>query len=213
MDNQASRSARGSGGRSPNVTVNNSSSRIDQQIAYVHNYSDYKMDPAASPAQRFAKALKLLAGKMPREAEKIIGKVVRDGYQSNEVAYYWALSLLSGRFFDNLSQEHFTILNKCSAMVDTNHRDGWMEALRVVTRFVGCLMYEVQHGRLDGADLTQVFLAYDALDGKRREEIRRHLDLMMTGALQDRMEARYADEVKSLRMDGEREKRAWKFFE
>ena len=68
-------------------------------------------------------------------------------------------------------------------------------------------MYEVRYGRLDGAELTQVFLAYDALDGKRREEIRRHLDLMMTGTLQDRMEARYAEEVKSLRMDGEREAR------
>lgn len=213
METQASSSARGGGGRSANVTVNNSESRVDQQIAYVHNYNDYKMDPAASPAERFAKAVKLLAGKMPREAEKIIGEAVQDGHQSNEVAYYWALSVLSGRFFDDLGQEHFAILNKCSAMVDTNRRDGWMAALRVVTRFVGCLMYEVRHGRLDSADLTQVFLAYDALDAKRREEIRRHLDLMMTGALQDRMEARYAEEVKSLRMDGEREKCAWKFFE
>jgi hypothetical protein len=213
MQTQASSSAKGRGGRSANVTVNNSDSRIDQQIAYVHNYNDYKMDPAASPAERFAKALKLLAGKMPREAEKIIGEVVRDGHQSNEVAYYWALSVLSGRFFDDLGQEHFFVLNKCSAMVDTNRRDGWMEALRVVTRFVGCLMYEVRRGQLDGANLTQVFLEYDALDGKRREEIRRHLDLMMTGALQDRMEAKYAAEVKNLRMDGEREERAWKFFE
>lgn len=213
METQASSSAKGGGGRSANVTVNNSDSRIDQQIAYVHNYSDYKMDPAASPAERFAKALKLLAGKMPREAEKIIGEVVRDGDQSNEVAYYWALSVLSGRFFDDLGPEHFAILNKCSAMVDTNLRDEWMKALRVVTQFVGCLMYEVRHGRLEGADLTPVFLAYDALDGKRREEIRRHLDLMMTGALQDRMEARYAEEVKRLRMDDEREKHAWKFFE
>lgn len=213
METQASSSAKGGGGRSANVTVNNSDSRIDRQIAYVHNYNDYKMDPAASPAERFAKALKLLAGKMPREAERIIREVVRDGYQSNEVAYYWALSVLSGRFFDDLGQEHFATLNKCSAMVDTNRRDGWMEALRVVTRFVGCLMYEIRYGRLDGADLTQVFLAYDALDGKRREEIRRHLDLIITGALQDRMEARYAEEVKSLRMDGGREKHAWKFFE
>ena len=87
------------GADGPNVTVNNSDSRIDQQIAYVHNYNDYKMDPAASPAERFAKALKLLAGKMPREAEKIIGEVVQDGYQSNEVAYYWALSVLSRAVF------------------------------------------------------------------------------------------------------------------
>ena len=213
MGSEANSSARSGSGRSANVRVNNSRSKIDQQIAYVHNYNDYKMDPAASPAERFAKALKLLAGKMPREAERIIGEVVRDGHQSNEVAYYWALSVLSGRFFDDLGQEHFAMLNRCSAMVDANRRDGWMEALRVITRFVGCLMYEVRYGRLDDADLTQVLLAYDALGGKRREEIRRHLDLMMTGALQDRMEARYAEEVKSLRMDGEREKRVWKFFE
>jgi hypothetical protein len=214
METNAKYSAK-DGGRSAKVTVNNNGDRstIDQQIAYVHNYNDYKMDPDASPAERFSKALKLLAGKMPREAEKIIGEVVHGGHQSNEVAYYWALSILSGRFFDDLSQAHFATLNKCTAMVDASRRDGWMEALRVVTRFVSCLMSEVLRGGPGDADLTQVFLAYDALDGKRREEIRRHLDLMMTGALQDRMETRYAEEVKSLRMDGEREKRAWKFFE
>jgi hypothetical protein len=216
MGTQASSSARGGGdGPGVNVTINNTGdhSRIDDQIAYVHNYNYYKMDPAASSAERFATALKLLAGKMPRDAEKIIGEVVRDGYQSHKVAYYWALSLLSGRFFDDLGQEHFATLNRCTAMVDKNRRDGWMEALRVVTQFVSCLIYEVRYSRLDGAKLTQVFLAYDRLDGQRREEIRRHLDLVMTGALQDRMENRYVDEAKSLRMDGEREKRAWKFFE
>jgi hypothetical protein len=212
MDNQARRSANG-GRRSVNVNINNDSSTIDQQIAYVHNYNDYKLDPSASPAERFAKALKLLAGKMPREAEKIISEAVQDGCRSNEVAYYWALSVLSGRFFDELGQDDFATLNKCTAMVDTSLRDQWMRALDVVTQFVGCLIYEVRHGKLDGAALTLVFTAYDGLDDKRREEIRRHLDLMMTGALQDRMEARYAAEVKNRRMDGGREKHAWKFFE
>jgi hypothetical protein len=212
MEDRARYSARD--GRSANVTINNGDrSRIDTEIAYVHNYNEYKMDSAASPAERFTQALKLLAGKMPREAEKIIGEVVRDGHRSNEVAYYWALSVLSGRFFDDLSQEQFATLNKCSALVNTNGWDGWLRALRVVTQFVGCLMYEVREGRLDRAGLTQVFQAYDALDDKRREEIRRHLDLMMTGALQDRMETRYAKEVETRRFDGEREKHAWKFFE
>jgi transcription initiation factor TFIIIB Brf1 subunit/transcription initiation factor TFIIB len=92
MENQTRRTS--NGGRRPvNVNVNNTgdSSRIDQQIAYVHNYTDYKMDPSAAPAERFAKALNLLAGKMPREAEQIIGEAVQDGLRSNKIAYYWAL--------------------------------------------------------------------------------------------------------------------------
>jgi hypothetical protein len=171
------------------------------------------MDPAATPAERFAKALNLLAGKMPREAEKIIAIVVQDGYRTNKVAYYWALSVLSGRSFDDLGQEHFAALNKCTAMVDTGCQDEWMHSLRVLTRFVACLIYEVKFGRLDGAELNQVFLTYDRLADDRREEIRRHLDLIMTGALQDRVEAKYAEEIQRLRMDGKRGERAWKFFE
>ena len=121
--------------------------------------------------------------------------------------------MLSSRSFDDLGQEHFGALNKCTAMVDTGRPDEWMRALRVVTRFVGCLIYEVRYGHLDDAELNQVFLAYDRLDDQRCEEIRRHLDLMMTGALQDRMEAKYAGEIQKLRMDGGRQERAWKFFE
>lgn len=200
--------------RPASVTINNGDrSRIDTEIAYVHNYNEYKVDPNSAPAERFSQALKLLAGKMPREAEKIIGEVVRNGHRSNEVAYYWALSVLSGRYFDDLGQEHFATLNKCSALVDAGSRDEWLQALRVVTQFVSCLMYEVRNVQLNSAELAQVFQAYDGLDGKRREEIRRHLDLMMTGALQDRMDTRYEEEVKTRRLDGEREKHAWKFFE
>jgi hypothetical protein len=85
--------------------------------------------------------------------------------------------VLSSRSFDDLGQEHFGALNKCTAMVDTGRPDEWMRALRVVTRFVGCLIYEVRYGHLDDAELNQVFLAYDRLDDQRCEEIRRHLDL------------------------------------
>jgi len=92
---------------SVNVNVSNTgdSTSIDQQIAYVHNYNEYKMDPAATPAERFAMALKLLAGKMPREAEKIIAVAVQEGQRSNKVAYYWALSVLSGRSFDDRAEQ------------------------------------------------------------------------------------------------------------
>ena len=53
----------------------------------------------------------------------------------------------------------------------------------------------------------------DRLAEKRREEIRRHLDLITTGALQDRLDARYAAEIRQQRMTGNRTNRAWKFFE
>ena len=176
------------------------------------NVHIYDVGPSASPAEKFAKALNLLDGNIPRRAEELIREAAEAGYRSHKVAYYWSLSILSARSFDHLGQDEFSSLQACSAMVDPYHRDGWLEALNVITHFVNCLTQQERVGGPPADEFDQVISEYDALQDKHRDEIRRHLDLIMTGALQDRLDARFAEEVKQHRMGGNREQRAWKFF-
>lgn len=202
------------GDRRHNVTFKvTDKAKVGGQFGVVNgNVHIYDVGPAATPAERFAKALNLLNGNMPRRAEELIREAVEAGYRSHEVAYYWALAILSGRSFDHLGPEDFASLQNCSSLVDPASQDGWLEALDVITQFINCLVKE-DFGKLSDQEFDQVISAYDRLEEKRREEIRRHLDLIMTGALQDRLDAKYAVEVKQRRMDGKRAERAWKFFQ
>jgi pimeloyl-ACP methyl ester carboxylesterase len=175
----------------------------------VRVYSD---DASAPPEQRFTTALNLLDGNLARRAEKLIGQVVERGYRNNMVLYYWALAVLSGRSFDHLSQDEFATLRSCSTMSDSGARDGWLAALHVIMMFINCLIRQEGYF-VEDEEFDRVIAAYDSLEESRREEIRRHLDLIMTGALQDRLDSKYAAEASRLRMEGNRAGRAWKFFE
>jgi hypothetical protein len=187
--------------------------KIDSQIGYVNQAHFYTVGPSATPRDRFAKAKNLLNGNMPRKAGELISEAVADGYRSTEVAYYWALSVVSGRSFDNLRTEHFARLSDCLAMTDRQHPDEWAQALYVITRFIDCLVYQDRFGTLDDAQLDQVVSEYDRLKERRQEEIRRHLDLIMTGAVQYRLDASHAAQIEAQRKRGKRASRAWKFFE
>lgn len=172
----------------------------------------YQTDPSQSGEQRFATALKFLDGNMPRRAETLIGEAVDKGYESNQVAYYWALAVLSGRSFENLRDPEFATLQRCRHMVDRGNADVWLQSLRVVTRLVNCLIDQERTGGLEDEELGRFMQEFDALERDRRDEIRRHLDLILTGVVQDRVDAEYAQEVRERRMEQDRANRVWLFF-
>ncbi|TDD78004.1 hypothetical protein [Actinomadura rubrisoli] len=187
--------------------------RVGGQFGVVNgNVHIYDIGPSATPEERFAKALNLLDGNMPRRAEELIREAAEAGHRSHRVAYYWALAVLSGRSFDHLGPDEFASLQSCSLMVTPGIADGWIDALNVITQFINCLIRQERSAGVEEAELDLAILEYDRLPEERREEIRRHLDLIMTGALQDQLDAKYAAEAKRRRMAGNRTERAWKFF-
>lgn len=171
----------------------------------------YDVPPGASPEERFAAALNFLDGNVQSRAEKLISEAVDGGYRNNKVGYYWALSVLSGRSFDHLRPEDFDTIQGCLTLVDQEIKDDWIPALWVIVQFINCLI-EQDRGTIDDENLELVIQDYDRLQKDRREEIRRHLDLIMTGALQDRLDTKYAAEITQNRMAGDRKIRGWKFF-
>ncbi|HUN32413.1 MAG TPA: hypothetical protein VMU95_10335 [Trebonia sp.] len=197
---------------SVNITNDGDGVRVGTQIGYVQDAHFYDVPKSATPADRFEKAVNLLGGNMPRKAEALIRQAVEDQYKSNRVAYYWALSVVSGRPFDIMRQKDFETLLDCVAMADRTEADEWVPALDVVTRFIDCLLYQDQYGILNDDQLEQVTRELESLADDRQEEIRRHLDLIMTGALQDQWEDRHAKEISDKRKADHRAERVWKYF-
>jgi hypothetical protein len=172
----------------------------------------YVAPTSATPEEQFRTALNLLDANMARRAEPLIESAVEGGYRSNRVVYYWALAVLSGRSLDDLLPDDFDALQRCAAMADLANADSWLTALHVTVMFINCAMGQRP---FQGADeeLDRIIVEYGALEEGRRDEIRRHLDLLTTGVLKDSLDARYAREIAGRRMAGNRTERAWKFFE
>lgn len=196
-----------------NTTFENANGKVDWQIGVLNgDVHNYEVNPTASAAERFEKGLKLLQGNMARRAEELIRGAAEDNYRSNRVAYYWALSVLSGRQFGQVQDEEYERLQACFAMADQNRPDEWLAALAVVKEFLNCCL-QYQRGKIRDGDYDELLQAYDDLGQDHREELRRHLDLIMTGALQGQLDAKYAVEIEQIRVSSDRVGRAWKFFE
>ncbi|WP_131735513.1 hypothetical protein [Actinomadura roseirufa] len=172
----------------------------------------YDVAEGATGEQRFTTALNLLAGHMPRRAEELIVRAVEQGYFSNKVAYYWALAVLSDRTFDHLDQDEFSALRQLSEIVDPEIQDEWLSGLNVITRLINCLIRQQQLGSIEDEELDATIHDYQSLPKERREEFDRHLDQLKAGAIQDRLDTKNIDEVRRLRLDGDRGDRAYKFF-
>lgn len=202
-----------SGGQSRANTTFENKGNVDYQIGVLNgDVHNYEVNSAAPAAERFEKALNLLDGNMARRAEELIRGAVEDGCRSNRVAYYWALSVLSGRQFVQLKGEDHETLHSCFGTADSKNADEWLAALTVIKEFLNCCT-QYQRGKVRDQDYDGLIQAYDDLGQQRREELRRHLDLIMTGALQDQLDVKYAVEIERNRVSDDRAGRAWKFFE
>lgn len=173
----------------------------------------YHVDPGDKPEKKFSVALNFLNGNMPRQAEDLIGEAVGGGYTGTKVAYYWTLSVLSDRSFDHLDQKEFTSIRNAIDMANPNAGDKWWSAFAVVLGLFNCFLRQDKSGNLDQHEFDQVQLELGRLPEKRRDEIRRHLAMILEGGIQDQLDAEYAQEVHKLRMGDDRKKRVWKFFE
>jgi hypothetical protein len=181
----------------------------------------YEVKGGDSPDRKFAVAKNCLAGDMPRRAEELIQEVVAEGYVSNakpgplanEVAYHWTIAVLSDRSFELLGNEEFADLERARSLAANGPRDEWHEAHAVVIKLVDCLHEHERTGSHPSERLDTCFTEFDRLAQDRREEIWRHLDLILTGVLQDGLDARFAGLVRTRRTGDNRENRVWKFFE
>ncbi|TCK24448.1 hypothetical protein [Pseudonocardia endophytica] len=186
---------------------------VDTQIGVVHGDANFYQLSGATREEKYRVGRNYLEGNMPRQAEGMIREAFMAGYKSNEVAYYWALAVLSNRPFDHLSGDEFDQLAQAFAVVRDRPSDGWAVAVDVVAELVSALTAQEQQVDPDPAAFARALDRYSRLPAARREELRRHLEMILAGGLQDQMEAHDAAEVERRRMGNDRTDRVWKFFE
>lgn len=187
---------------------------VDAQIGYVDgNVTIYSVSENDQPDRKYQVGLNYLKGDMPRRAETLIRDAAMFGHRSGEVAYYWVLAILSDRSFDHLGPDEFTHLSAAGTMAAEFPRNTWRQAFDVVIELIHCITEEEEHGLPDLTRFSAAFDAYRGLPKARRDEIHRHLEMILNGWIQDRVEELEAQHVQAMRLSGNREHRVWKFFE
>lgn len=187
---------------------------VDAQIGYVDgNVTIYSVSENDQPDRKYQVGLNYLKGAMPRRAETLIRDAAMFGHRSNEVAYYWTLAILSDRSFDHLGPDEFTHLSAAREMAKEFPHDAWRQAFDVVIELIQCITEEEEHGRPDPTRFSAAVDAYRGLPKARCDEIHRHLEMILNGWIQDRIEELEAQHVQAMRLSGNREHRVWKFFE
>jgi hypothetical protein len=186
---------------------------VGAQIGTLHgNAYVYQTAPTATPEHRFRVAVNYLQGGSPGEARRRILEVVHEHRLSSaEVAYFWALSVLSGRSLVGLGDQDMEHLEQAFAMADRHPSGQWWRATMTLRSLVSALL-EIGPGSPPDA-LDHALRDYSVLDYTYRQDIERHLSLILSGVAQDYIESLNAPQIRAERVGGDRTVRVPKFFE
>ncbi|SDP40025.1 hypothetical protein [Lentzea jiangxiensis] len=201
-----------------NQNIAASGAAVGQQNAV--NYGDtafhveaiYHVNQGDPPERRNDVARNFLAAGVPREAERLFGDLLREGHVTSERAYYYALSVVSGRSCGEVGGELFKNVRDARKIAQSLPDDPWQEAFTVVWRLLHLVRDEAGAHR-PRENLDQVLDAFGSLPPDRQDEITQHLATIQDGVTQAALEGVYAHRVVAQRMSNGRVQRAWKFFE
>jgi len=205
------------------VSVNNQlaatdDAQVEQQIGFqitesvVHEITVYTTGPNDRPERRHEVAKAHLEGNNPRRAQEILGNLLEDGHDTTERAYLYVLSILSGREFTDVTADMSDAIDRATMTAAGHPRDGWCDALDVVNELLRYAHTEFGNGILI-QEFTVTLQMFGALSPVQQDEIDRHLELIITGTVHDRLATHRKYQVAAERMSGNRLWRAWKFFE
>lgn len=175
--------------------------------------SFYQVTRDDPPQRKYEVARNHLAGGSPRLAEELLAEVVRSDLLSTSVAYHFALATLSERSVNELTPVEYRQIQDALSIADRFPRDSWQDALHVIGGLMQAVIDQERRPEPDFEALDQVLGEFSRLPDEQREEITRHLDMIIGGAVQDQLDKVTAVAIAQARTSRGRSERAWKFFE
>ncbi|OLF10384.1 hypothetical protein [Actinophytocola xanthii] len=194
-----------------NAKVDNQIGVVEGDAVFHKHETIYQVAGDDSAERKYRVALNHLDGGIPRVAEELIGQALDAGFETTEVAYYYALSVLSHRPVNQLGPPELDKLERAVLTAQRFDPDEWTDALDVVkdqARRALALAEETGTRSGDPDALVDI----QAVPWARQEEIFRHLDMLRDGITQDQIDRLNAQNVAAGRLKDNRTERAWKYF-
>jgi hypothetical protein len=197
-------------------TVHNHASgnaRFGLQVGVVHGDVKVYQYSEGTPEEQFEIGYNNLQAGIARKAEELIGESIARGNGSDRTLFYYALAVLSGRSINEVMQHDFA---KLEGVFSSPHFEGtgpYGQSLLVVKQVIWCLIEQDSTGaQPHHQNVDAALAAFDGLPPERQAEISRHLDMVLAGVIQDRMDHLESRSVQVGREARDRRTRAVKFF-
>ncbi|WP_414943807.1 hypothetical protein [Amycolatopsis sp. cmx-11-32] len=196
---------------SQNIASGNA--QVDQQIgtqvvdSVFHDTTIYNVTEGDTAERRHEVAPAYLTGDLPRRAEELFAELVFSGHQSTERIYFYVLAVLSERGFGDLTADHARRIRDVGKLCASLPEDEWSQAHRVIRSLIELVRSDSGDGSFTAVT------AFGDLPAERQDEISRHLSLLVTGVLDQQLDAERKHEVSTERFSRKRDERARKFFE
>ena len=198
----------------PVTNVAKDQAHVDVQVGVVHGDTTiYHVGQSDPPQRKYEVGLNFLHAGMARRAEELICEAVASGYTSQALAYHWMLAVLSGRSFEHLTVADMAKLRKARDIAKESPRDSWSDAIDVITGLVDCTAAQEVMENANLEQIAEVMGAFTRLPQKQQQDIAGHLDMILTGTLQDHVEKTDVESAREHRRDNDRERRVPLFFE
>jgi hypothetical protein len=170
------------------------------------NITVYFLPPGAGPEEKLRIGINYLNGGMPRKAGELIYEVLMSGNTSSEAWFHWLLAVMSGRTLRQLSDEDIAKLRSARSRLPLHRHDIWADGLRVINRLLDALdSQQPELRRLVRKELA-------SLDPVLRERIVRHLQLFLSGPVEDEMWTISVADARRAQHANGRAERVWRFF-
>ncbi|ASR36978.1 hypothetical protein BAY61_20570 [Prauserella marina] len=173
------------------------------QAEQIHN-STVNINAATPPEVKFGYARQLLHEGNAYLARELIRDVLKAGFTTGIVQFHWVLATLSTRSLRDLEPHEQRDLNRLLANQNTTG-DDWARALQAIQALL-----EVQ--RKPGYDPSPAMAKLDALDERLQAQIRKHLQVVLTGAVKEEIWTRMRADAEREQFANNRENRVWAYF-
>jgi hypothetical protein len=182
-------------------------STVGIQAEQVHDCDVYQVFHDTSPSELYEIGTRFLDDGVPARARELIGEAIGRGYEDSEVRFNWVLAMLSKRAYRDLTAQERVQLSKLPDFLARYPDDEWKRALEAVHELLECL-----HGGSAG-DRALALKAIQDLDRRQREQVVRHLDLVLTGSAKDNLWAEARETARGAQHNGDRVNRVWAYFQ
>jgi hypothetical protein len=179
-------------------------SSVGIQAEQVHNSVVYMELPDSSPRDKYELGVRFLRDGVPTRARELITEAIAHGYEDAEVRFHWTMAMLSKRAYRDLSVTERDQLSMISTFLSHYPDDEWRRALAAVNELL-----EGLHNGDPGSGIGSI----QRLDVRQREEIVRHLDLVLTGGAKDSLWVEARQKAEAAQRSGDRIHRVWAYFE
>lgn len=186
---------------------------VGAQFGVVHGDIAVYQFTEGPPERQFEVGLNNLRAGAAREAERLIRGAFTRGLKSTRVFFYYALSVVSGKTINQVVQEDFDKLETAFEEAGRCSADHFAEGLSTVRSLIFCLIAQDLDGLApQDARVSSALQQFDALSEELQKDIVRHLNMVLSGVIQDALDQRKSREIENKRTANDRRRRAIKFF-